>query len=116
MTYDINYPPYFERKIKKYVKKKNRQLREVLDEALESLESDPKQGSIKLRYDLKGKRRIKVKNSKFRIIYTICKECRELGEENLNECSICEETDDFTVILRNFDLRKKIYNQQLPPV
>ena len=107
MPYTVIYSPYFKKKVKK-ITKKNQQLVKDIKSTLESLEVNPKHRSKRIT-EFKGKRRVHVRNSPYRIIYTICKECRELKEIKVNGCSKCEERDNLTVILRNFGHTKKIY-------
>lgn len=114
MTYAVIHAPYFDRKVKR-ITKRNIQLLDEIKNSLETLEINPKRYSRRLTHKLKGKRRIHVGSTEYRIIYTICEECRELNELRLNRCSKCKERDDLTVILRNFDHRKKIYKQKIPP-
>lgn len=115
MTFTAFNSPYFEKKVEKITKNNNPLLKDVIY-TIEQLEINPKNRSRRLPGKLRGKRRVHVRHTKYRILYSICEECRELDEIKLNKCSVCDELDNLTVILWNFDLRKKIYRQIIPRI
>lgn len=115
MTFIALKPPYFDKKISKIAKNNDPLIKDVIY-TIERLETNPKNRSRRLSGKLKGKRRVHVRHTKYRIIYTICEECRELDEIRLNNCSSCDELDNLTVILWNFDIKKKIYRQSIPRI
>lgn len=93
---------------------KGSKVKEITRLSLEQLESSPYVNSLRLEGSKKGMRRIHVGNTKWRILFSICEECRERNEEKLNKCFNCNEMDVKTVIVRDFDLRKRIYKKKTP--
>lgn len=87
----------FEKQKTKALKKENR-LERVIEEAISLIESDPERYGGRLRgRTLKGLRSCDAKS--YRILYSFCKECNKLGEQEYNNCHKCNEISGENVII-----------------
>lgn len=79
----------------------NRLIKDVLD--------DPLRRSELMRDKYKGLR--KRRRGRVRILFVLCSECRERGEEELRGCpsDVCNEADDETMIFFHVGLRGILY-------
>ena len=114
MIFDVRLSKYVQKAMKKAFKKRN-DMKETTRLSLKQLESGPYVHSLRLVGSKKGMRRIHIGNTSWRMLYSICEECRENKEEKLNRCFNCAEMDLKTVIVRDFDLRKRIYKKKRTP-
>lgn len=111
MSYRVEISEDFDKTINKKSFKRDPNLRKLVNKTVEALEIDPYRNTGRLRRgDLEGKRRIWV-GSKWRIIFTICEECRKLENESKNKCLDCEEKADNNVLLWLIDKKKRVYDR-----
>ena len=50
-----------------------------------------------LKHDLNGLRSESIRGN-YIIVYSICKECRRKGSDEIFKCKICKETDDDSIV------------------
>ena len=105
-----HYKPYFTKefndRIQKYQSLKKQiasKVRQLLKDPYRAAKSEQVVGN------LKGLRSSRVTRS-MRIIYAICEECRQHGDQELVGCSseLCERMDNNVVIFLTFDVHEKV--------
>lgn len=99
----------FEKDRKKAVKRDSK-LENLLQETVMQLEADPYKHSERLKGNLNGKRRIPV-GQRWRVIFLICEECKELEEEQKNDCYQCDIHKSADVIVSALMPRKRDYRR-----
>ncbi len=110
VSYRVEFSTDFEETIKKKKFKRNSILKKAIQKTLEGLELNPYRKSKRLGGKYEGKRRIWV-GSNYRVIFTICEECRKLEEEIKNDCSDCAEKSDNFILFCYIDKRRRVYNR-----
>lgn len=97
-------PPYVQKAFKK-LSKKNRIL---VTEKLKQFQDNPEHFSTFLKGPLAGKRKVRVKKD-LRVVLAICRECRQFGHRDKNNCADCCEHGDNDVIIFNIGTHKEVY-------
>ena len=109
-----NYKPYFAPEFLKQTEK-HQHLKKILAKKIELLCEDPYANckSELLVGELKGLRSARVTKS-FRIIFTICEECRNRKFQNFVGCSyiICKEMDLKTIIFLTLGSHDIVYSRK----
>jgi len=92
---------YFTQDFRKHLEKlvkRDSVLKGRIQSKIEDMMNDPFRNSEELVGAFKGKRRMYIGKAGHRLIYGICRECREKNHQNLNSCLDCNSKDDTTVI------------------
>jgi len=100
----------FQKHLKKF-SKRSALLKERVREKMEGLMDDPLRNSEELTGDFKGKRRIYVGKSGFRVIYSVCNECREKNYERFNSCFDCKDRDNNSIVFFDIIRRSQGYRR-----
>jgi len=106
------YVPFFTEHFKRSLKKltkRNNILKKRVQMKVNDICNDPYHNSVELTAKFKGKRRVYVGKSGYRIIYTICKECRMKNYQRFNLCSDCEQKGDEAIIFWDIQPRNVAY-------
>ena len=74
------------------------------------MQEDPFRNSQELTAAFKGKRRMYVGKTSYRLIYSICKECRGKNYQKLNGCLECENKDNDAIVFFDIMHRSKAYD------
>lgn len=67
------------------------------------------EASERLRHELRGKR--SYRRGGVRLVFAHCAECRELGEQPLNDCAECDSNSDDTLRFFAYGNRQEIYEK-----
>jgi len=111
------YKPYFTRefndRLLKYIGLKKQvanKVRKLLKEPYRANKSEQLTGN------LKGLRSARITRS-IRIIYVICEECRNRGQEELVGCSLelCKRMENDAIIFLTLDVHEKVYKRSPKP-
>lgn len=79
-------------------------VQEMLDKTVrDALSMEPFKTKRLVSPELKGKRSLR--KGDFRIIFSICQECRKLGETRINNCTDCQMHEENNIII--FDCRRR---------
>lgn len=112
-----NYKPYFTKEFNNRIQK-YQSLKKQIANKVRQLLKDPYRTakSEQLVGNLKGLRSARVTRS-MRIIYVICEECRQHGDQELVRCSsdLCKKMDDQVVLFLTFDVHEKVYTRRPKP-
>ena len=99
---------YFTQDFRKHLEKLTKRdltLKERILLKIEDMMNDPLRNSEELVGAFKGKRRMYVGKAGHRLIYAVCKECREKNYKSFNSCLDCGSKDDSTVVF--FDVIRR---------
>lgn len=109
MTYKFLTTSHFSDNLEK-IRRSDRTIAERIEKTIkEKLGFDPKHNTKPLTGEFKGKRVIYVGNKGHRIVFTICKECKDFGHKGrFNNCPDCSDEDD-VIKLWDVDSRGSIY-------
>lgn len=91
-------------------KRRNGEEAERIDKRILDLRIDPYHNTIVLHDPAKPFRRVRVGDR--RLFYQYCKDCRLRGVEEKTGCDDCEDTDDETIKLFDFDDRDNVYDKK----
>lgn len=91
--------------------RKNKVLKKTIISTIDKLRNNPYRSSERMEANHKGKRRIWA--GKYRIMYSICQECVELGDQHYNNCHGCDGTGhpEGDVILQTLMPKKHEYKR-----
>lgn len=92
----MDYTAYFASYFKDLISGKFAGIKKFVETKVKLIIKKPFSGEA-LKHDLDGLRSEKVKGN-FIIVYSICKECRRKGNDQIFKCHICEETDDNSIV------------------
>lgn len=81
--------------------------KDIAKKLIKDILQNPLRKSEIMKHKYKGLR--KRKRGRVRILFTLCSECRERGEEKIRNCPICKETEDNTLIFFHVGLRGILY-------
>lgn len=95
-------------KVHKAFGKLSKRDRNLVMKKLERFQDDPQHFSTFLKGTMAGKREVKVRGD-FRVILTMCKECRQLGHSVKIGCADCDQHGDDDVIIFNMGTHKEVY-------
>lgn len=104
MGYDALGTKYFKKKLKKMDKNVEKAIHKTVNNKLKINPYSGKGNNGHLQGEYLGLRRIRVLR-KWRLVFSICEECRKLGYTGLRGCVDCNQNPDKTVVL--FDIWKK---------
>lgn len=93
--YDDVYTPTFDKQLKKLKKTASVRFKRVQN-AIQTILAAPYQNIDFGKGIYRGKRKWRVGSD--RIIFVVCKQCRELEHQIYNQCNDCDSTPDETVI------------------
>lgn len=105
---------YFSDDFRKHLNKltkRNRALKERILSKIEEMMNNPFRNSQELVGKFKGKRRVHVGRAGYRLIYSICEECREKHYESFNSCLDCKDRSNRTVVFFDVLRRSKGYQK-----
>ena len=105
--YAVYIKRHFQRSLEKLTER-DKTLKKVIESRVKALSDFPLHDSKLLHGRFLGKRRTYV-GKKYRIIYSICEECREKNYKRFNQCPDCEEKPDKSIILWDVNKREVIY-------
>ena len=96
-----------------YAQNLDRSLRDIINERVAELERDFARYSKLLGANLKGLRSIEI-TKKYRIVFAVCKECRDSGWEELNRrrCGCCGTLPEDAIHIVKVGPRKNIYDDK----
>lgn len=103
MKYEIYQTEEFAKKFKKL----DKSVQKEIDKKIRFLAENPYAGAGNvghLKGEFKGLRRIRV-GRRWRVIFAVCEECRQLGYADLRKCLDCKDIPDKS--LKLFDIIKK---------
>ena len=78
---------------------------------IEEMMNDPFRNSEELTGKFKGKRRVYVGRAGYRLIYSICEECRAKDYESFNLCFDCQKRDNNSIVFFDVSHRSKGYQR-----
>ncbi|KPV62342.1 MAG: hypothetical protein AOA66_1374 [Candidatus Bathyarchaeota archaeon BA2] len=105
--YAVRIKTHFKRSLEKLTKR-DEALKNRIESKVRDLSRAPYSESKTLTAGLKGKRSTYV-GREYRIICSICEECRQMGYKRFNRCPDCEEIPDKSIILWDVDKREIVY-------
>ncbi len=79
-------------------KKKDIAMVEAVRGAIPKVLENPQCGEGWLKGPLRGKRKLYVGRSSYRLVFVSCEECRRNGFDDVNQCDFCSETDELAVV------------------
>lgn len=92
----MDYIPYFSSHFKNNISGRYAGIRKFFENKVKIILKKPFSGEP-LKHDLDGLRSERIKGN-FILIYSICKECRRKGNDQIFRCKICKETDNNSVV------------------
>ena len=110
------YAAYFSDDFRKHLDKltkKNITLKDRILSKIEEMMNNPFRNSEELIGKFKGKRRVYVGKAGYRLIYSICEECREKHYETFNSCLDCQKRNNNSVVFFDVLHRSKVYKRYL---
>ncbi|GEM_PF-1196124 len=93
--FEAKYNPFFEKQLKKLHKKDKMRAERIL-KRIQEICASPYNDIRFAKGQYRCKREGRVGNDRF--LYTVCKQCRELGHTTVNGCPACSQIKDETVI------------------
>lgn len=84
--------------VKKNVNRKYRNLEETINRRTKALKLHPYEVSEPLKHDLAGLRSVRIKRN-FLLIIALCEECRRKGYQTYNNCDICHELPEKSIVI-----------------
>lgn len=94
VLYDAKYSTVFENQIHDLERKDKIRAKRIREE-IEEIRADPFRRIDFGKGRYRGKRKRRVGDD--RLIFAVCKQCREAGHRAMNGCSMCDELKDETV-------------------
>ena len=91
-----SYNPVYTRTFEKQLRGLGERFREKIEEKIQDLVSNPWHNTQFLKGQYRGKRKLRL-NSRDRLVFVICEECRELNHMKYNQCEDCETTPENTI-------------------
>jgi mRNA-degrading endonuclease RelE of RelBE toxin-antitoxin system len=107
------YKPWFTQDFRKHFEKlvrKDTQLEQRIKSKIEDMMEDPFRNSQELTAAFKGKRRMYVGKAGYRLIYCICKECKNKKYPE-RACADCKEKDNDAIVFFDILHRSTAYDQ-----
>jgi mRNA-degrading endonuclease RelE of RelBE toxin-antitoxin system len=90
--------------------KKDALLKQRVESKIRDMMEDPFRNSEELVAAFKGKRRMYVGKAGYRLIYSVCRECRGKGYPKINSCMDCNGKDDDAVVFFDIIPRSNAYS------
>ena len=107
------YTPFFSQDFQKHfakLVKKDVLLKQRVESKIKDMMDDPCRNSEELTAAFKGKRRMYIGKAGYRLIYSVCKECRGKGYDKINSCLDCNGKDDDAVVFFDIIHRSNAYD------
>lgn len=108
------YVAYFSDDFRKHLDKltkRNSALKERILLKIQEMMNNPYRNSEELTGKFEGKRRIYVGKAGYRLIYSICEDCRKKHYETFNSCLDCQKRDNNSVVFFDVLHRSKGYKR-----
>lgn len=108
------YVAYFSDDFHKHLNKLTKRdsvLKERILSKIDEMMNNPFRNSEELTGKFKGKRRVYVGKARYRLIYSICEECRKKHYEAFNSCLDCKKRNSSSVVFFDVLHRSKGYKR-----
>ncbi len=93
-----NYKPIYAPKFQRQIRGLAQEMRDAIEERIDTLIDDPWHNTRFLKGQYRGKRRMWL-NRVDRLVFVICEECRELDHIIYNQCSDCDTTPENALVI-----------------